>query len=127
MPRTLTGVCLVTPDVARLRAFYEQVLQVEAEGDTRHVEVRTAGAGLTIFSYQGMEEMAPGSMEGAGHGGMIVGFEVADVDAEDARLRALGVPIGKPPQTYPWGARSVWFRDPDGNLVNFFARVAAPA
>lgn len=123
MSRTLTGICLITPDVIRLRAFYEQVLQVEGEGDDRHVEVHTAGAGLTIFSWQGMEEMAPGSMAGAGHGATIVGFEVADVDAEDTRLRALGVPIVKPPQTYPWGTRSVWFRDPDGNLVNFYARV----
>jgi catechol 2,3-dioxygenase-like lactoylglutathione lyase family enzyme len=123
MSCTLTGISLITPDVIRLRAFYERVLQVEGEGDARHVEMHTTGAGLTLFSWQGMEEMAPGSMTGAGHGGTIVGFEVADVDAEDARLRALGVPIVKPPQTYPWGTRSVWFRDPDGNLVNFFARV----
>ncbi|HKW35048.1 MAG TPA: nuclear transport factor 2 family protein [Candidatus Acidoferrum sp.] len=26
----------------------------------------------------------------------------------------------KPPTTQPWGTRSVYFRDPDGNLVNFF-------
>jgi len=29
----------------------------------------------------------------------------------------------KPPTTQPWGTRSVYFRDPDGNLVDFFALV----
>ena len=90
MPPTLTGICLITPDVIRLRAFYEQVLQVEGEGDARHVELLTAGAGLTLFSWQGMEDMAPGCMAGAGHGATIVGFEVADVDAEAARLADAG-------------------------------------
>jgi hypothetical protein len=27
----------------------------------------------------------------------------------------------KPPTTQSWGRRSIWFRDPDGNNVNFFA------
>jgi catechol 2,3-dioxygenase-like lactoylglutathione lyase family enzyme len=59
-----------------------------------------------------------------GTGGFTLGLQVDDVDAEHARLVALGVPIVKPPETYPWGARSVWFRDPDGNLVDVYARVA---
>ena len=29
----------------------------------------------------------------------------------------------KPPTTQPWESRSTDFRDPEGNLVNFFARV----
>ena len=39
------------------------------------------------------------------------------------RLSALAVPIVKPPTTQPWGLRSVWLRDPDGNLVNCYAKV----
>jgi len=31
----------------------------------------------------------------------------------------------KPPTTQPWGNRSIYFRDPDGNLINFYSRVAA--
>jgi hypothetical protein len=31
------------------------------------------------------------------------------------------------PTTMPWGNRSLLFRDPDGNLVNFFAPVTAEA
>ena len=33
----------------------------------------------------------------------------------------------KEPTTMPWGNRSVLFRDPDGNLVNFFTPLSADA
>jgi hypothetical protein len=29
----------------------------------------------------------------------------------------------KPLQTHPWGARSFRFREPDGNLVDFYSNV----
>jgi uncharacterized glyoxalase superfamily protein PhnB len=65
-----------------------------------------------------------GCLHGAGAGNITLGFEVQDVDAEYDRLRALAVEVVKPPASYPWGSRSVWFRDPDGNIVDFFARLA---
>ena len=71
-----------------------------------------------------MELMAPHSMQGAGRGGCALEFEVEDVDQEYRRLTGLNVAIVKPPTTQPWELRSVWFRDPDGNLVNFYAAVA---
>jgi predicted enzyme related to lactoylglutathione lyase len=106
-----------------LAQFYTQVLGIHAEGDEHHAEFRTAGVQLAIFSVEGMEQMAPGSMRGAGSGSMTLMFEVQDADAEYERLTALGVNIVKPPASYPWGARSVWCRDPDGNIIDFFARL----
>ena len=73
-----------------------------------------------------MEELAPGCMQGAGHGSYTLECQVDDVDREYARLLEIGAPIVKPPTTQPWGWRSVWFHDPDGNLVNFNAPVGAP-
>jgi predicted enzyme related to lactoylglutathione lyase len=70
-----------------------------------------------------MEDMAPDSMIDAGTGWTTIDFEVADADQEYARICALNIPIVKPPETYPWGRRSFWFRDPDGNIVNFYAVV----
>jgi len=46
---------------------------------------------------------------------------VDDVDAEYARLRHLVKIWIKPPMNQPWGTRSMYFRDPDGNLVDFWA------
>jgi catechol 2,3-dioxygenase-like lactoylglutathione lyase family enzyme len=117
------GICLITPEIARLRRFYCDVLQVDAEGDEQFAAVTTVGATLTLYTEQGMEQLAPQSMQDAGHGGCTLEVEVADVDAEYARLLTLGIPIVKPPMTHPWGMRSVWFRDPDGNLIDFFAKV----
>ncbi|MBN1249231.1 MAG: VOC family protein [Anaerolineae bacterium] len=126
MTMRFTGICLITKDVRVLADFYTKVLGVEAVGDGTHVELRTQGAGLAIFSVEGMEQMAPGSMRGAGTGSIAIELEVADVDAEYERLKALGVVFVKPPQTHPWDARSFWFRDPDGNIVDFYM-VRAPS
>jgi uncharacterized glyoxalase superfamily protein PhnB len=118
-----TGICLVTQNVPALVAFYKQVLGVDADGDETHAELRIPGAGIAIFSTTGMEEMAPASMRAAGSGNITLMFEVADVDAEYARLKALGVEVVKPPETYPWGARAAWFRDPDGSIIDFYSPV----
>ena len=99
------------------------VLRAEADGESVHAIFSVEGAMLSIFSAEGMEEMAPGSMADAGYGGFTIEFEVEDVDREYERLRAMEVPIVKPPTTQPWGRRSFWFRDPDGNIVNFYADV----
>ncbi|MFO7696600.1 MAG: VOC family protein [Anaerolineae bacterium] len=121
--RRFGGVSLITSNVTRLRNFYRVVLQLEPEGDSVHSAFPTAGAALTLYSVQGMEEMAPGSTVGIGSGSTVLGFEVADVDVEYERLQSLRLEILKPPATYPWGTRSVWLRDPDGNVVNLYAFV----
>jgi len=124
--KQFNSVCLVTSDVLRLRGFYEAVLQVPAEGDAEFSTLSIDGLGLNLYTIQGMERMAPGSTAATGAGRAVLEFEVEDVDDEDRRLRDLKVPIVKPPTTQPWGLRSVWFRDPDDHLINFYARVAVP-
>ena len=122
--KRLNSVCLITHDVPGLRAFYQSVLEGAAEGDDVFTVFSTPGAALTLFSTQGLEEMVPGLMAGSGAGNCFLEFEVEDVDKDYERLKALNVQVVKPPTTQPWGWRSVWFRDPDGNKVNFCARVA---
>jgi uncharacterized glyoxalase superfamily protein PhnB len=122
--RRLSGVCVITRDVGRLREFYQDVLQVDPVGDGDFVQFATEGAGLSLCAEQIMEQMAPGSTEGAGHGSCTLEFQVENVDGEFERLTKMKVPVVKPPTTQPWGLRSVWFCDPDGNIVNFYASVA---
>jgi catechol 2,3-dioxygenase-like lactoylglutathione lyase family enzyme len=117
------GISLLTRDLPRLRAFYCEVLQAEAEGDDGFCFVLTGGASLSLFAAEWMEAMVPDALAGAGTGSFTIEVEVADVDAEAARLAALNVPVVKPPTTQPWGRRSMWIRDPDGNIVNLFAPV----
>jgi uncharacterized glyoxalase superfamily protein PhnB len=56
---------------------------------------------------------------------VILDFEVEDVDKEYRRLGTLVTEFVLPPTHQPWGNRSMLFRDPDGNLINFFAPVSA--
>ena len=66
------GICLITNDVPALAAFYTKVLGVQANGNETHAELTTEGAGISIFSVEGMEGMAPRSMQGAGYGGFTI-------------------------------------------------------
>ena len=117
------GICIVTKDVPRLCAFYRQILKLEPEEGNVFEIIPTEGAVLSIFSSEHMEDMAPRCLKGAGYGSYTIEFEVKDVDQEFERLQAMNVEIVKPPTTQPWGRRSVWFRDPDRNIVNFYANV----
>jgi catechol 2,3-dioxygenase-like lactoylglutathione lyase family enzyme len=46
---------------------------------------------------------------------------VPEVDVWAAHLARKGVTAVSPPTDQPWGHRTLFFRDPDGNLVEIFA------
>ena len=120
MQPRFNGICLISDDVTGLCAFYAELLQATVEGSDTFAFIRGPGAALSVFSRAGMEAMVPGSMDGAGNGSFTIEFEVDDVDARHEKLRGLGMRILKPPTTQPWGRRSLWLRDPDGNIVNLY-------
>jgi catechol 2,3-dioxygenase-like lactoylglutathione lyase family enzyme len=122
--RTFSSVCIISHDVRRLCDFYRDVLQVEVDDAGDFVAFATSGAKLSLYTEEGMEQMAPGSTKAAGGSSCVLEFEVEDVDAEYERLTRMNVPIVKRPTTQPWGVRSVWFRDPDGNILNFYGKIA---
>jgi catechol 2,3-dioxygenase-like lactoylglutathione lyase family enzyme len=86
-----------------------------------YVEFRTGVGVLAIFSAQAQERYIPGSAIAANNKGVVLEFRVADVDQEYRRLKPLVKTWVKPPTTQPWGTRSVYFRDPDGNLIDFYS------
>ena len=67
----------------------------------------------------------PGASQASMNRSVILEFRVADVDVEYRRLQGLVKVWAKLPSTQPWGTRSVYFRDPDGNLVDFFTPAAS--
>jgi lactoylglutathione lyase len=55
-------------------------------------------------------------------------ISVEDVDAEARRLQGLGVELAAPPTDHePWGMRTVYVRDPEGNLVEFYGPLSTAA
>ena len=123
--KILKSVCLVTQDVRELCDFYSRVLELSAEGDDSFVLFSTPGIRLSICSIQIVEAKAPGLKVDPPSGNCFLEFEVEDVDQEYERLKALQVNVIKPPTTQPWGLRSVWFCDPQGNRINIYASVPA--
>ncbi|MGA2535144.1 MAG: VOC family protein [Terracidiphilus sp.] len=122
----LAHTCLITGDVKRLVDFYELILNLKAKwSGPDYAEFRTAAGVLAIFSSEAQEKYIPGSAEAAKNRSMILEFEVADVDGQYRRLGNLVKVWVKPPTTQPWGTRSIYFRDPDGNLVDFYKPVKA--
>jgi catechol 2,3-dioxygenase-like lactoylglutathione lyase family enzyme len=122
--KPFNSLCIVTRDVPRLRQFYTAVLEEESQGDDVFAFWVSPRADLVIYDWEHTEQMAPGCMSNAGYGGCVLEFGVVDVDVEYERLKKLGVTFAKLPTTQSWGIRSVWFHDPDGNLINFNAPVA---
>ncbi|MFG2623027.1 VOC family protein [Streptomyces sp. NPDC048507] len=124
----LVSIRIITGDVARLVAFYEQATGASAAWATEDfAELRTPGATLAIASTRTVPLFAPGSARPADNHSVIIEFLVDDVDRVHGNLRGLVSDFVTEPTTMPWGNRSLLFRDPDGNLVNFFTPVTAAA
>ncbi|MFB4298785.1 VOC family protein [Actinomadura sp. NTSP31] len=119
---------IITGDVARLVEFYEKATGVAAVWSTEDfAEIRTPGATLAIAGTRTVPLFAPGSARPAENHSVITEFLVDDVDRAYRNLTGLVTDFVTEPTTMPWGNRSLLFRDPDGNLVNFFTPVTPAA
>jgi predicted enzyme related to lactoylglutathione lyase len=119
---------IITGDAKRLVEFYEQVTGVPANWFTEDfAEITTKGATLAIGSTRTIPLFAPGAARPADNHSVIIEFLVDDVDRVHENLAGLVGDFVTEPTTMPWGNRSLLFRDPDGNLVNFFTPVTPAA
>ena len=125
------SVRVITDDVQRLVGFYADVLGMTPTWYTEDfAELATPGCTLAVGSTRTMALFGAGAARPAANHTAILEFHVEDVDAAYARVRGPeGVvrDVVQAPTTQPWGNRSLLFRDPDGNLVNFFTPVSPAA
>ncbi|MFI5976141.1 VOC family protein [Streptomyces sp. NPDC051452] len=119
---------VITGDVPRLVEFYERVTGIQAMWATEDfAELKTANATLAIAGTRTVPLFAQGSARPADNHSVITEFLVDDVDEVHRNLSGLVTDFVAEPTTMPWGNRSLLFRDPDGNLVNFFTPVTPAA
>ena len=121
---------IITADVKRLVAFYETATGIKLTLYTEDfAELVTEAGTLAIGSTRTLQLFGGDHVASpAANRTAIIEFRVADVDAEYRRLDGLiEAALVQAPTTMPWGNRSLLFRDPDGNLVNFFTPVTAQA
>lgn len=118
----LVNTCLITRNFTQLVDFYQHVLGAAPQPriDDVYAEFHTGAGVLAIFSAEAQEQYIPGSAQPAGNKSIILEFKVENVDEEFARLQQLVKTFVKQPANTPWGTRSFYFRDPDGNLVDFY-------
>jgi catechol 2,3-dioxygenase-like lactoylglutathione lyase family enzyme len=119
---------VITADVERLVGFYERATGLRADRATEDfAELRTPGGTLAIASPRTLRFLEPGVVRPAENRSVILDFLVEDVDGVYQNLTGFVEDFVNEPTTMPWGNRSLLFRDPDGNLVNFFTPVTPAA
>lgn len=124
------SVRVITPDIKRLVQFYEQITGLPVTQYTDDfAELRTPSATLAIGSVRTLSLFGGDHVAKAtDNRSAIIEFRVDDVDDEYRKLAdLLHEIIVQKPTTMPWGNRSLLFRDPDGNLINFFTPVTPEA
>jgi catechol 2,3-dioxygenase-like lactoylglutathione lyase family enzyme len=125
----ITHVCLITPQFDRMREFYRRLLHLEPKKfQEDYVEFQIPGSVIALYDEASFAESVSGFKPKPGTGGAMLELQVANVDQEFTRLHSLGLKIDflMPPTTFPWGNRSTYLRDPDGNLINLYSPVSAP-
>jgi len=115
---------IVTTDVGALVNFYREVTGIAPTLlSDAYVEFVAGGAALAISSQQTMDAYGARATQPGSNRSVVFDFQVDDVDLERIRLGKLVSEFVLEPTNQPWGNRSMLFRDPDGNLINFFAPI----
>ncbi|WPP41350.1 VOC family protein [Paenibacillus hunanensis] len=122
------SVRIITDDLDRLVSFYEKVFEMQAERLAPvFAELVLPSCTLAIGHSQTAQLFGTDTVEAASNRTVILEFRVDHLDAEYVRLQPLVEQWVQEPTTMPWGNRSMLFRDPDGNLVNWFEPVTEEA
>ncbi|MBI3976477.1 MAG: VOC family protein [Armatimonadetes bacterium] len=129
MIRGVDSVVLYVKDVGASLHYYRDLLGFsvifvapdEDEGGVAGLKVGTAR--LILHSDQ---ETRPGYLPASGvrGRGVILHFEVDDVDRYHADLVGRGVEISLAPTDESWGARAMYLYDPDGYNISFIQRAS---
>ena len=122
------SVRVITDDVQRMVEFYEQATRLAARWATEDfAELVTPSCTLAIGQTRTAQLFGEGAARPADNHSAIIEFLVDDVDEEYEKLKNVVSEFVQEPTTMPWGNRSLLFRDPDGNLVNFFTPLSEEA
>ncbi|GAB3975064.1 VOC family protein [Spirosoma terrae] len=107
---------VITPNLQETKQFYSSVLGfgVTFENDfyvLLHTPNQQAELSFLLPNHPSQQPLFQPGFTGQG---IFLTIEVSDVDAEYARIRALGVPIAIELRDEPWGDRHFAIVDPNG-------------
>lgn len=125
----LASVRIITADIKQLVPFFEQVTALQAVWYTEDfAEIAIGSVKLAIGSTRTLAFFGEGIALPASNKSVIIEFRVDNVDEVYERIKdSIGGKLVQQPTNMPWGNRSLLFRDPDGNLINFFMPLSKEA
>lgn len=114
--------CLLVEDFEKSLAFYKDILGLEVNStEGKFADFKLEGTSLAIFEKEAATAMF--SKEHMGHGGgVILAFQVEDVQKICDKLKSKGVEIFEGPKTTEWGQTVAYFKDPDENIWEVSAK-----
>jgi catechol 2,3-dioxygenase-like lactoylglutathione lyase family enzyme len=122
--RAIDYTVIFVRDMAAMRRFYEDVigLALQRELSPNWLEYQLGGNTLALArpSLTAADSPTP-----TGSASLQLAFKVSatDVDACADELARQGVALVSPPTDRAFGHRTLFFRDPDGNLLEMFAEI----
>ena len=126
IPTGILETVLYTKDLAAAETFYREVLGLSPFGKAqlRHLFYRVGNQVLLIFNPDATRvppapealPVPPHGMDGEGH--VCFRASASEIDAWRSTLQAKGVAI-EADFEWPGGGRSIYFRDPAGNCLEF--------
>lgn len=119
----LTYVIILCEDLARMKAFYQDLFGFPIE--TQTAESMSFRAGSVLLGLRKRTRAYDGRSIDAASPGLQLAFRVSPTDVDQCydQLLAKGVPILDPPTDQPRGHRTVYFSDPEGNLLEVYAEI----
>lgn len=125
----LASLRIITPEIKRLVQFFENITGFSAHWYTADfAEINTGKCNLAIGSTRTMSLFGKDLVaQSVNNNSVIIEFLVENVDERYNHIKDLLSEVVQEPTTMPWGNRSLLFRDPDGNLINFFTPVTPEA
>jgi lactoylglutathione lyase len=122
----LDYVILLCERMARMREFYLNVMKFPLETDRPTWVSFRVGSSLVTLRPRGQSVAGHDGPAVEGSAGVQLAFRVPppSVDEWHRELVAKGVEILSPPKDLPdWRHRTLFFRDPEGNVIEIYAEI----
>ncbi len=120
MIRSIVAAELLVQDLAACAAFYRDTLGLQVhESEADHVAFKVGDLYFFVQEFASAARMMSGEpldLPAGGGSHVLLAASVDDVDAMYAALKAKGVHMLRPPADQPWGLRTAYFTDPEGNF-----------